>query len=43
MSEIPKQVLEKIQEAKNGGLTELNLHNCGLTELPESLGELHQT
>ena len=40
MSEIPEEVLEKIQEAKERDLTELNLRGYRLTALPESLGEL---
>ena len=40
MSEIPEQVLEKIQEAKERDLTELNLRGYRLTELPESIGQL---
>ncbi|MCI0423847.1 MAG: ADP-ribosylation factor-like protein, partial [Acidobacteria bacterium] len=37
-----RKVERKIEEARRSGATELNLDKMGLTELPESLGQLRQ-
>ena len=40
MSQVPAHIQEKIREAKEKQLKELDLRNNQLTELPESIKEL---